>query len=790
MPPPYTRACSIADDRARGGLVQRTINIPRLRMRRWAVARLALASMALASMALAPAPLSAHAELVTSDPEPNASLVDAPDEIRITFSEPIDPGAVFVDLLDTDLATVDGVGPVEVADDGMLAIVPLPPLDPAIYTVSYQVISTVDGHATAGLFAFGVDPSGAQAPPTAAPTSSSPSVDPWAIGFRWLALAAALVAIGSLATWWQAGRRVLAEMAPRADRRPPWRLVGLATGGTVVGLLAYLSTAARPIVDARTNDVGLSLDVVAPFGWTPFAIAMRVALVASLAASVIVLAALARRRRRTTRGDETPAAALVAGCMAVTLAGMSAAGHASSLGGPLAGAIDWLHLGAAAVWLGGLPAIGPLARRASVPGSAAAARAMLRRHGAVALVAGPLVVLTGLTSSPIVVGDARELVASEHGNLLLAKAGLASLALGIGAANHVLLRGRGRANVAMLVGAELVIAALAVMAAAAMVTIQPGASRQPMLTGAPVNPAHLYATAGPSSIHASVSLPAPGNQNYQVTVEDVESGAARPDVQKVFLTFHPPAASDLPQEWVELEERETEGLYGVRGAYTPLVGEWNLEVTVRRTGARDESTSFGLLVVEPSPPRDGPPPDDGIGVPGPIALLWGVLPSGPAGWLPALVAVATVIGSGAIVGARRPRWLTPLRLGLAAVAVVAILGAGSRSVVEAANRPSAADLAAHDPGDLDLSPADGERIYLANCASCHGPNGDGAAPVDTLPVAGDLRQAIATMSDAEVSYRIANGLAGTPMPAFAAVLTEQERWDLVSYLRDRWGSDR
>jgi len=39
-----------------------------------------------------------------------------------------------------------------------------------------------------------------------------------------------------------------------------------------------------------------------------------------------------------------------------------------------------------------------------------------------------------------------------------------------------------------------------------------------------------------------------------------------------------------------------------------------------------------------------------------------------------------------------------------------------------------------------------------------------------------------------VSYRIAHGLAGTPMPAFAASLTAQERDDLVSYLRQRWGA--
>jgi mono/diheme cytochrome c family protein len=83
------------------------------------------------------------------------------------------------------------------------------------------------------------------------------------------------------------------------------------------------------------------------------------------------------------------------------------------------------------------------------------------------------------------------------------------------------------------------------------------------------------------------------------------------------------------------------------------------------------------------------------------------------------------------------------------------------------------------------SAENGERIYLANCASCHGINGDGDGPVDIVP-AGPLSDALRAMSDAEVSYRIANGLAGTAMPAFAASLTAQERRDLVTYLRERW----
>ena len=469
--------------------------------------------------------------------------------------------------------------------------------------------------------------------------------------------------------------------------------------------------------------------------------------------------------------------------MAISLAGMSAAGHASSLGGPLNAALDWLHLVAAAAWLGGLPAVSFLAARArTVGGSARAAGGeILRRHGRLALVAGPVVVLTGLANSPVVLGNSRELVASPYGNLLLVKALLVSVALGFGAVNHLVLRGQGRRRLATLVGAEILVGAVAVLAAAAMVTIQPGAARQPVVSGPSVHPAHFFGEAGPSSIHASVSVPAPGRQTYQVTVRDAADGRPRADVQKVFLSFVPPPASDLSAERVELAPAEPDGLYTTTGAHTPVVGEWGLEVTVRRAGQRDEAVSFGLAVSEPSPPLVGPPPDTGLGIPAPLALLWDVLPGGLAGWIPGLVVLA------AGIALRRPRGLKALRGGLLVVAAVLVLGAGSRTVVEVANEPTTFELAGYAAGQPGSAEA-GERIYLANCAGCHGSDGSGDGPIRTLPAADPLAESLAGMSDAEVSYRIANGMAGTPMPAFADSLTEQDRRDLVAYLRQRFRS--
>jgi mono/diheme cytochrome c family protein len=294
-----------------------------------------------------------------------------------------------------------------------------------------------------------------------------------------------------------------------------------------------------------------------------------------------------------------------------------------------------------------------------------------------------------------------------------------------------------------------------------------------------VAPAHYAATLDNVPIHLAVSLPAPGQQSYRVTIHHPGTTAPAAEVQKIFLVFTPPPEAGLPSERVELEPDELGGLWSASGPYTPFVGGWTVELVVRRAGVLDASFEFELDVIDPGPGELGPPLDTGVGVPVPLAAAWGLLPRGPLGWLPGVVALAALAMAG-----RLPRALLSdvARGAAAAVLVGAVLAAGSRDLVAAANAPSRADLADQPAlGTPDVER--GRAIYRANCAACHGLDADGGGPVVTLPPAGPLGELVRSASDAELSYRIAYGVAGTAMPAFAGSLTAEERSDLIGYLR-------
>jgi high-affinity iron transporter len=82
---------------------------------------------------------------------------------------------------------------------------------------------------------------------------------------------------------------------------------------------------------------------------------------------------------------------------------------------------------------------------------------------------------------------------------------------------------------------------------------------------------------------------------------------------------------------------------------------------------------------------------------------------------------------------------------------------------------------------------EGQGVFLAHCAGCHGANGDArGAYRDALPAPpADMSApgALVQKSDAQLYAAVTDGIAGTPMPAFARALDDDERWKVVAYVR-------
>ena len=75
--------------------------------------------------------------------------------------------------------------------------------------------------------------------------------------------------------------------------------------------------------------------------------------------------------------------------------------------------------------------------------------------------------------------------------------------------------------------------------------------------------------------------------------------------------------------------------------------------------------------------------------------------------------------------------------------------------------------------------AGGRKLFLRNCAECHGPNGAGMEKKHSA----DLQlQLVQQQSDGTLFWKITNGNASKGMPSFSR-LPELQRWQIVLFIR-------
>ncbi|HEY4967795.1 MAG TPA: c-type cytochrome [Puia sp.] len=80
--------------------------------------------------------------------------------------------------------------------------------------------------------------------------------------------------------------------------------------------------------------------------------------------------------------------------------------------------------------------------------------------------------------------------------------------------------------------------------------------------------------------------------------------------------------------------------------------------------------------------------------------------------------------------------------------------------------------------------AEAKALYVANCAPCHGEKGrgDGPAAAGLNPKPADHSSvAVQNESDGALFWKLSEGR--SPMPGYKKIFTDQQRWELINYIR-------
>jgi len=518
---------------------------------------------------------SAHANLASSDPANGATLPNPPSQIRLTFTEPPDPTLSKVIVLDSGGTKLATGAPSLVPPRTLVVSMPSDVPD-GVYTVSWQAVSTVDGHVTADVFAFGVGATTAPITPGAAPAVSTSGPTPLSVASKTALYAGlmVLVAVAVVGLW-------LFRGAPRSIR-----VVGL-----VGAIVSFAGAAGMLIAEQRT--VGVSYDELLrtptgrPYGWL---------VVATLAAAVFAVVAAARERWRPALWGSGAAAAAA---MAIRVS----SGHAAAAPDPLLQqGYQWLHFVSAGLWVGGLVLLLLLLREHAADADPPPVEEA-GRFSRLALVAVGVVALTGTLRAVNELGGLSNVLAGLHrayGITLIAKVAVSLLLIGLGATNryrNIRLLPRDPNPLRWFVASETVVALGVLVLTGVLTGLSPPASS--IASGPPVSaPVAGTATGADFGTTTRVVLTAtpgtPGPNAFHALVTDYDTGAAL-DADAVTLRFVSATHPDLPASQLGLSRQPDGGWVG-QGVAMSVAGTWRV-TTLVRTGASTTEVPLTLITV-------------------------------------------------------------------------------------------------------------------------------------------------------------------------------------------------
>ena len=503
----------------------------------------------------------AHGVYVRSNPASDARLTRAPTEVRVTFSETPDPRGSDIAVLDPSGKRLDRRDVSAVSDEANTLRVTLSAIGEGGYLVTWTVLSAVDGHETKGAFAFAVGNAPLPKIPDVGPATPPPTpseIAGRAFSFAGIAL---LIGLGFFTMF-------VREPVDKGElRRERWLiLVGgvLLVGGSALLLVPQLAT-------------------------TPARLLTLLGLRALAGVASIAVALPRRLLPLDVRREAVVFFGLAAGLTATLVS------HAAASGDLRYVALDYLHVIAISIWLGGVVAFAFVAMPSAHTVDPKQLGQTVWRFSLTALAAVAVLVTTGVLQSLDRLVLIEDLFETPYGIALLAKILLVVGLLGLGALNLLVWGPRMRRGVAASrpfwrgVLGETALFGGVLVAAAFLTAFAPPAQA----SGAAFDET---ARVDGVRIQLLTASTLPGRNRFIVRVH--QGLAPVVGAEKVALRFTM-VEHDMGEQELIAAERAP-GEYVAEGSPTAMFGTWKVETIVRLVGRQDIHALFTVPVSQPA----------------------------------------------------------------------------------------------------------------------------------------------------------------------------------------------
>jgi copper transport protein len=542
-----------------------------------------------------PSQAKAHADLAWSNPSDGEVYTPgALSHLLLQFDESIEVGFSSVQVYDSQLVAFKIGELASDPDNPNLLRAEFPHLPENTYTVMWVVVSQVDNHISRGMFHFSVGESKGENSFGVINTPEGEREGLQLISeavIRFLMFTSSFLAVGTV--FFQFQLRKLASQHPCGMRNLIHHQIS--SWGKIAALLwllaSFLILAAQLISYYRI--VPLDTTLIDFFGQS-LSSRLGSIWILRLFVGLSLLYYWIRFPSSKIIQKIIPAPLMTA---SISLTSHAAAGE---LWPAVATLMDWVHLTANGIWLGGLAVlvfvVFPINKTHKGKDNTSYKK-ILQRFSKIALICVLLSVTTGLFATTLHVLEPKNIINALYGNIIFVKIFLGAIVIGVGGIVRFRLK-KGDAKLVGKIRLELFFACGVVFVSALLTSTPPPAPEPIHPDDIPFRSDLRRVEIPDSNLQAYISL-APNyiGWNRYLVVLHTDEGVPVLETERVRLRFLLPEV-EAKTSWRELTLIE-DGLYVADGQELVLVGEWQIELDIRQYGKQDARTSIDWPLTAP-----------------------------------------------------------------------------------------------------------------------------------------------------------------------------------------------